>query len=361
MTLSIIIVTYNVRLHVLLCLQSLSEALQGIESEIIVVDNQSTDDTLPSIRQFFPGVRLIENLQNEGFSKACNQGAAASRGAYLLFLNPDTILGSRTLVYAMEYLRTHPATGAAGIRMLNSQGEFLPESKRGIPTGWNTFCKMAGLTALFPSSRMFAGYQAGHLSERQEQQVEVLSGAFMLMPKPVFEKAGGFDERFFMYGEDIDLSVRIRQAGFVNVYLPDEPIMHFKGRSSGRNPRQVRRFYSAMLQYIDKYYNRYWQLPAKGIFKAAVLLRQSLALAGTRKFSSPAPEAATEFLYGDPASMEAYRKRSTRQEAASPDLADSIVLCPGMRFSFSDLIRFAEEHPGKTFRVYSKKFDAWVE
>lgn len=361
MTLTVIIVTYNVRPHALICLQSVTEALRSIKSEIIVVDNQSTDGTAKSIEEFFPDVRLIVNSQNEGFSKACNKGAAGAHGEYLLFLNPDTILGDRTIPYVLEFMQAHAGTGAAGVRMLNSRGAFLPESKRGRPTAWNAFCKMIGLTAIFPHSRVFAGYQAGHIPERRQQEVEVLSGAFMLIRKSVFEQVGGFDERFFMYGEDIDLSLRIREGGFKNFYLPEAPILHFKGRSSGRSPEQVRRFYKAMFQYIDKYYAHPLQLPGKAVLKTAVFVREQMDWLTAGNSGRSRSRHMVESFVGDPESIESYRMQDSRKEFTSPEGAEAIVFCVGREFGFNELIRYVEEHPGKPIHVYSKSLGLLVD
>jgi GT2 family glycosyltransferase len=214
--LSIIIVNYNVKFFLEQCLHTVLKAVSKIEAEIWVVDNNSSDGSLSYLKPRFPSIHFIENQKNVGFGAANNQALSLCSGEYILFLNPDTLLPEDCLIKCLQFIRTLPKAGALGIRMLDGSGHFLPESKRAFPSPITAFCKLVGLSALFPQSAFFNHYSLGNLSEHENHQVDVLAGAFMLVKKSVLEKAGAFDQRFFMYGEDIDLSYQIQQAGFFN-------------------------------------------------------------------------------------------------------------------------------------------------
>ena len=254
MQLSIIIVNYNVKLHLELCLLSVRKAISGIEAEVIVIDNNSTDGSKEYLPQVFKEVQFIFNNENFGFAKACNQGIKSSSGKYVLFLNPDTILMENSLKKGIDFFDSHFNTGAVGVRMTNEHGVFLKESKRGFPSPAASFFKLFGLAALFPGSKYFARYYAGHLKENENNPVDVLSGAFMMIRREEMELVGYFDETFFMYGEDIDLSYRIKKAGFQNYYLGEISITHFKGKSTENNLRHINIFYEAMTIFVKKHY-----------------------------------------------------------------------------------------------------------
>lgn len=239
------------------CLLSVREAMKNIDAEVFVVDNQSSDDSCAMVRQEFPEVKLIANKDNVGFAKANNQAIKRSKGQYVLLLNPDTIVGEDCFKKLIAFMDVHPEAGGLGLYMADGGGNYLPESKRGFPTPWRAACKLFGLTGFFPSSKALAGYYLGHLSEASVQTVEVLAGAFMLMPKKVLDEVGILDESFFMYGEDIDLSYRIHQAGYMNYYLPDPKIIHYKGESSKRGSMNyVRIFYQAMIIFARKHFSQ---------------------------------------------------------------------------------------------------------
>jgi GT2 family glycosyltransferase len=255
LTLSIIIVSYNVKYFLEQCLHSVASAVKGIPAEVIVVDNASTDNSLPYLQERFPAVHYIASQQNLGFAKACNQGLAYAKGDYILFLNPDTLLAEDSLSICLRFLQTHTHAGAIGVRMVDGSGSFLRESKRSFPSPLTSFYKLSGLTALFPHSKKFGKYHLGYLSETQNHEVDVLAGAFMLIKKEVLNTVGSFDEAFFMYGEDVDLSYRIQQAGYKNYYLADTTIIHFKGESTKRGSlNYVKLFYQAMSLFVKKHY-----------------------------------------------------------------------------------------------------------
>ncbi len=221
---------------------------------MFVVDNNSSDHTVEYLQPKFLSVNFISNSKNVGFSTANNQAIALSQGEYILLLNPDTVIGENVLVHVCEFMDKHPNGGGLGIKMIDALGRFLPESKRGFPSIWNSFCKMSGLSALFPFSKLFGKYHLRYLDENKVHEVDVLSGAFMLLRKKILDEIGWLDEAFFMYGEDIDLSYRIRQGGYKNFYFP-EPIIHYKGESTKKDFKYVRIFYNAMLIFYDKHYS----------------------------------------------------------------------------------------------------------
>lgn len=253
--LSVIIVSYNCAAFLGLTLHALLwKAQDGLE--VLVVDNASSDDTAALLRSRFPQVELVLNAENVGFGRACNQGMERARGEYLLMLNPDTYVPEDLCERVVDFMDQHPDGGAMGVRMLDGRGRFLPESKRGLPTVFRSFCRFSGLSRLFPSSALLAGYYAAQVGEHETAPVEVLSGAFMVLRRTAVEQVGGFDEDFFMYGEDIDLSWRIHRAGFRNYYHAGISIVHFKGESTLRNRRYVEMFYGAMELFYQKHTKR---------------------------------------------------------------------------------------------------------
>ena len=237
------------------CLFSVQKAMQTIDGEIIIVDNNSNDGSKESLPSKFWGVKFIFNNENLGFAKACNQGSKISSGDFILFLNPDSVLSETCLTDCVSFFKTHQDAGAVGVRMLDDKGKFLKESKRGLPSPSASFYKLFGVTAIFPVSKTIAKYYQGHLPENENNPVEVLSGAFMMIKRAVFEKVNGFDETFFMYGEDIDLSLRISQLGYKNYYLGKISITHLKGSSTTYNKKYVQDFYGAMNLFVKKHYN----------------------------------------------------------------------------------------------------------
>lgn len=255
MKLSIIIVNYNVRYFLEQCLYSVLPAVASIESEILVVDNDSTDGSLEYLQPLFPHVTFISNKKNLGFGKANNLALERAAGEYVLFLNPDTLVPEDCFTKCLSFFDEHPKAGAIGIRMLDGSGRFLPESKRSFPATSTAFYKLTGLSALFPGSRVFNKYSLGYLDDKENHPVDVLAGAFMMIRKQLLDTTGGFDEQFFMYGEDIDLSYRLKQAGYENWYFANACIIHFKGESSKKSTlKYVQMFYSAMIIFVQKHY-----------------------------------------------------------------------------------------------------------
>lgn len=253
MDLSVIIVSYNVKKYLRECLMSVRLASEKIDCEIFVVDNNSADGSAEMVKHEFPGVKLILNNLNSGFAAANNQAIKLSEGSYVLLLNPDTLVESDSFSKCLRFMKEHPEAGALGVRMVNGDGTFLPESKRSLPTLLTSFFKLSGINRLFPGSRVFNSYYLPQIDIYQTAATEVISGAFMFISREALEIAGLPDEDFFMYGEDIDLSYRFLKAGYKNYYFADTQIIHFKGRSTPRNSyTDIRHFYKAMRLYIRK-------------------------------------------------------------------------------------------------------------
>ena len=255
---SVIIVSYKVRYYIEQCLNSVLRSVP--DAQILVVDNKSDDGSVEYIRERFPQADVIANDFNAGFGKANNMALAKATGKYVLFLNPDTVVAERTIPRCIEYMDGHPETGAVGVRMQYGDGRFALESRRSLPTPSVSFWHMTGLGRMFPRSRRFAKYHLTYLDRDSECPIDVVSGAYMFVRKEALDKTGGFDEAFFMYGEDIDLSYRILQEGYQNRYLP-LPIIHYKGESTIKTSyRYAKVFYDAMIIFFKKHFHKYSRL-----------------------------------------------------------------------------------------------------
>ena len=255
MQLSIIIVSYNVRHYLEQCLCSVGRAIEGLEAEIIVVDNHSKDDSVAYLKPLFPDVRFIQCCHNQGFARANNIGIRQSSGDYVLLLNPDTIVGEDVLKDALAFMQQHPKAGAVGVCMLKADGKPALESRRGLPTPMTAFYKMTGLCRHFPNNKRFAHYYMGGIPWDSAQQIEVVSGAFCLLRREALLQVGLLDEDYFMYGEDIELSCQLLHSGWENWYLPLN-ILHYKGESTAKTSfRYVHVFYKSMLIFIRKHYS----------------------------------------------------------------------------------------------------------
>ncbi|MCB9032441.1 MAG: glycosyltransferase [Chitinophagales bacterium] len=255
--LSIIIVNYNVRYFLEQCLRSVFQSDVNFNFDVWIVDNNSKDDSLLMLEQQFPQVKLIANKQNVGFAKANNQAIKQCNSEYVLLLNPDTIIQENTLQIVVDFMDKQEDAGAVGVKMLDGNGNFLPESKRGFPTPIAAISRMSGLDKLFSNSIIFGQYHLTYLSKDKTHEVDVLSGAFMLIKKICLNKIGLLDEAFFMYGEDIDLSYRLKQANFNNYYVADTSIIHFKGESTKKSTfNYVKTFYNAMLIFTKKHFGK---------------------------------------------------------------------------------------------------------
>lgn len=276
MKLSVIIVNYNVKYFVEQCLCSVIRATDGLKADIWVVDNDSGDGSMEYLRPRFPQVHFVESGANIGFAKANNLAIGRSEGEYVLLLNPDTLVGEQTLRACTERMEADPQTGGIGVKMLNPDGSFAYESRRGFPSPLTAFFKICGLCALFPTSRLFGRYYMRYLDKDEANPVDILSGACMMLRREALDKTGLLDETFFMYGEDVDLSYRVTKAGYTNVYLP-APILHYKGESTKKESyKYVYTFYEAMRIFFKKHFPHSGLL-LSAMVKGAIGLRASVA------------------------------------------------------------------------------------
>ena len=279
MKLSVIIVNYNVEYFLEQCINSARTALSKTSGEIILVDNNSIDGSVELVKSKFPEIQLIENKENTGFSKANNQAMRIAKGEYVLLLNPDTVVEEDTFIKCIEFMDQHPDAGGLGVKMIDGKGRFLPESKRGLPTPWVAFYKIFGISSLFKKSKKFGRYHLSYLDMNKVHEVEILSGAYMLMRKEALDKVGLLDEDFFMYGEDIDLSYRIIKGGYKNYYFPETSIIHYKGESTKKSSvNYVFVFYRAMIIFAKKHFSEKNASWFSFLINIAIYLRAGLAV-----------------------------------------------------------------------------------
>lgn len=372
MQLSIIIVSYNVKYFLEQCLCSVMQAVQDLDAEVLVVDNASQDRSVEYIKPRFPAVTFIASSQNLGFAKANNLALAQAKGKYILYLNPDTIVGENTFRACIHFLETNAAAGAIGVQMLDGSGNFLPESKRAFPTAWVAFRKLSGLSALFPKSSFFNRYALGHLDKDEVHEVDVLAGAYMMVRKCIADDIHGFDEDYFMYGEDIDMSKRIADKGYKNYYLGHIKIIHFKGESlSKASIKHIGSFYKAMIVFVGKHYAGASSASLKILLKAAVYMR-----AASTVLFSPFIKLAGLFLKTSSSKnkiifagakddsipvMQKFSLPTTHTFAGNADAAgkeaaagDEIIFCTGI-MSYADTIEFVYHHPEKYFYKWHGK------
>jgi GT2 family glycosyltransferase len=279
MKLSVIIVNYNVEHFLEQCLHSVRKATKNMLAEVFVVDNNSVDGSVAMIKQKFPEIKLIENKTNTGFSFANNQAIKIATGEYILLLNPDTIVEEDTFVKCAKFMDERADAGGLGVKMIDGKGNFLPESKRGLPTPAVAFFKIFGFARVFPSSKIFGKYHLGFLNRDENHSIEILSGAYMMMRKTVLDKVGLLDEDFFMYGEDVDLSYRIIKAGYKNYYYSGTRIIHYKGESTKKSSvNYVFVFYNAMIIFARKHFSQGNAKLFSFFIKLAIYLRAAAAI-----------------------------------------------------------------------------------
>ena len=357
---TIVIVNYRVKYFLEQTLRSVKEAISGLQAEVYVIDNNSGDDSIEHSRALFPWVKFIENKKNVGFARANNQGIVAAQGEFTLILNPDTIISTESLCRPIAWMREHSDCGAVGVRMVDGNGTFLPESKRAFTTPWVSFCKIFGLSKLFPNSPTFAKYHLRYLNDREAHKVDILSGAFMLCRTQLLQQVGGFDEDFFMYGEDIDLCYRMYKTGMNNWYLPVE-IIHYKGESTKKDSmRYVRVFYEAMLIFYRKHYPRYSWI-GYPIVQLGVAVRASMAML-KRAFKrilptkSPHPtNNAPWVILSDNHARVTMATGLNHFKMAIPAEGPAQVLIDDATYSYSEIIHIisSNSRKGVEFHIYS--------
>ena len=258
MQLSVIILNYNVRYFLEQCVLSVQEAIDTLEAEIIVIDNNSTDGSCLMMQQRFPTVKLIQNKENFGFPKGNNIGVSEAQGKYICILNPDTVVAEDTFIKILAFAEKQTNLGILGCKLIDGTGSFLPESKRGIPTPWVAFTKVFGLYKVFPKWKLFNQYYAQHVNENETGKVEILVGAFMFMQRDLYRELDGFDEDCFMYADDIDLSYRALQKQKSNYYFHETTVLHYKGESTIKDEKYMNRFQEAMNFFYQKHFKKSW-------------------------------------------------------------------------------------------------------
>ena len=363
MELTVVIVNYRVKYLLEQTLRSVEQAMQDITGEVIVVDNLSGDDSIAFSRERHPGVTFIENQENVGFARANNQAIMQARGEFTLILNPDTIITPRCLKDGIEWMRSHPKCGAIGARVMDANGVFLPESKRSFPTPWVSFCKIFGLSKLFPRSPWFAKYHLRYLSDLEPQCIDILSGAYMLCRTDVLQRLGGFDEDFFMYGEDIDLSYRIVKAGYENWFLPT-PMIHYKGESTHKDSmRYVKVFYDAMLIFYRKHFPRF-NVIFYPVVKLGVMVRAGMAMAKRiiKRILPSNGKAPSEqwpwVIVSDHADEVARQAGINKFMNAIPDTGNCNVLIDDGCHTCAQVVDYIREHGGKdrlAFHIFASR------
>jgi GT2 family glycosyltransferase len=254
-TLSIIIVNYNAGHYLEKCLKSVYAETKQIPFDIWVVDNNSKDESVSMVRRYFPPVKLIENKENPGFARANNQAITKSVGDYILLLNPDTLIQKNAIEKTVKFMDEHPQTGIAGCKVLNEDGTLQLACRRSIPTPGVAFFRLTGLSKLFPNSKGMAKYNLTYLNPDQANEVDAVSGAFLMIRRTVVDNIGTLDEQFFMYGEELDWCLRTKKAGWNVMYYPDAKIIHYKGECSKTNRRKAAfEFYRSMYLFHKKHF-----------------------------------------------------------------------------------------------------------
>jgi len=342
--LSIIIVNYNVKYFLEQCLCSVVKACAHIEAEILVVDNNSTDGSKEFFTGRFPAVKFIWKNTNDGFAKANNEAVKIAKGDKILFLNPDTIVPEDCFEKCLQFFSEQKNIGALGVTMIDGAGNFLPESKRGFPSATTSFYRMTGIASLFPQSKIFAHYYLGHLPDDQNSVVDILSGAFMMADKKVLDIVGGFDESYFMYAEDIDLSYRMQKAGYKNYYFAGTAIIHFKGESvSKRSKDYIRNFYGTMIQFIQKHYSGAAKYGYIILLRVFIFFKKFIF----RKHAPPILQQPPKiFVIGATDTDVAFSKTIKADKIQDVPEGNAVLLCEGSS-SFKNIINAIAQHKNR--------------
>ena len=358
MQLSVIILNYNVRYFLEQCVLSVQKALENIEGEIIVVDNDSSDDSCEMMKQRFPSVTLIENKENSGFPKGNNIGVALAKGEYLCILNPDTVVAEDTFIKVLAFAKHQTDLGIVGCKLIDGTGNFLPESKRGVPTPWVAFTKIMGLYKIFPKTSLFNRYYAQHIKENETGKVAILVGAFMVLKRDLYLEVGGFDEDCFMYSDDIDLSYMVLQKGKSNYYFHDTTVIHYKGESTIKDGVYMKRFQEAMHFFYKKHFRVSvlfdWLMQIAAYF--FTLLKKNKANAIEYKIAGVVLYSKNENLK-EQLEQQLQKKlvwhteieRNTLFSQTESGNVKTEILLDNNGFSFKQIIAFLEENKNKGF------------
>lgn len=328
-----------------LCLQSVELAVQTIDSEIIVVDNNSEDDSCAMVKELFPNVHLIENKLNSGFSKGNNIGVVQAQGTYVCILNPDTVVAEDTFTQLLDFAKNQPNLGMLGCRLIDGKGSFLPESKRNIPLVRVAFKKMLGDGSM---------YYANHLEELSTGKIEILVGAFMLMKREVYNTVNGFDEDYFMYGEDVDLSYKVLKAGYDNFYYGKTAIIHYKGESTLKDKTYAKRFYGAMQLFYKKHFKK------NRLFNTLVWLGIRLAYL-TRKGPAEVKSNPKEYILISDTEQKTLQEKISNPLKLKPTIAKisqaTEVIFDANYLSYKQIIEYMSKsdiHTNSTFKILPK-------
>ena len=323
MKLSIVIVNYNVKEFLTQCLDSIFKSQTQYDYEVIIVDNSSKDSGRDQLCATFEHITWVDNIENIGFGRANNQGFSLAKGVYTLILNPDTVLQEDTIEKCVSYLIAHPKVGGLGIKGIDGSGQFLPESKRALPTPLVALWKITGLSSIFPKSSVFARYHLGHLSPEENHEVDILVGCFMMIPTKLLLSVGGFDPQYFMYGEDIDLSYELQKTGHKNIYFSESQIIHYKGESTKRGSlNYVRMFYKAMVLFAKKQFTGSSAAAYSLLIYLGIYLRAALAIAARLGKSTLTPLLDAVVLYAILNTIKSYWEQNHRfiHGGSYPDL-----------------------------------------
>ena len=337
------------------------KAINKIETEIFVVDNNSVDESVKYLQPKFTDVKFIINKINSGFAKANNQALIKATGKYILFLNPDTIVAEDCFEKCISFLEANKKAGAVGVKMIDGSGFYLKESKRGFPSPLVSFYKLSGLINVFPKSKIFARYYLGNLKENENNEVDVLSGAFMMIKKEVLDITGAFDEQFFMYAEDIDLSFRIQKANYYNYYLAETTIIHFKGESTRKDFRYTKLFYKAMSQFVRKHYNGSASFIFTACMDFAIWLRACVSLISNffKSKKIKVNNKISTFICGDIDDKNYLKNILSSQQRTivqQKNEADEIIFCEGKNFSFKKIINeFEKREVVAQYKIHANK------
>lgn len=276
---SVVILNYNVRVFLENCLTSVQKACEGLATEVFVVDNASSDDSVDMVQRKYPFVHLIVHDQNLGFSRGNNVALRRCRGRYVLVLNPDTLVQENTIRAMIEFMDACPDAGAAGCKVLNPDGSLQLTCKRSFPSPWVAFTKISGLSRIFPKSRLFGRYNLTYLDEDRVHEVDAIAGSFMFLRREMFDTVGLLDESFFMYGEDLDWCFRMWEKGWKIYYVPTTQIIHYKGESTSRSGfDDIRAFYEAMEIFVEKHFKWQYSLGLVIFLKLAIWFRAMVAV-----------------------------------------------------------------------------------
>ena len=356
MQLSVVILNYNVRYFLEQCVLSVQQAVKNLDAEIIVVDNNSPDDSCAMMKERFPDVILIENKDNAGFPKGNNIGVDSAKGDYVCILNPDTVVAEDAFENVLAFIAEQKDFGISGAKLVDGCGNFLPESKRGVPTPWVAITKIGGLYKLLPRREIFNRYYAQHLGENQSGKVDVLVGAFMVMKRELYLEVGGFDEDCFMYSDDIDLSYMVLKKGLRNYYFAGTSVIHYKGESTVKDGAYMKRFREAMQFFYNKHFRKSPQFD--------LLMRIGTFFFAVAKRNKTGPVYAPQHyvLLSDDDTLSEKLKIKLGKTVTRTEKPDNVlnfghkkteVIFDNAFVSFKDIIAFMERHrkEGFTFKI----------